>query len=149
MATTEQIAALESAAGRTLLESEIALIDVYLPQRNDVAIAAILSAGRVKLVTTEIGIGMILAAFGGQGLGGQFLDTLETVGTTNRDMHWMIKGPIQNGVFDASIAVSRAGLQALAVQFPQFADGITALLALAERPDPIHYSAVSDALNGV
>lgn len=142
--TPAQQTALEGLAGRALTPDEIAAIDVYLPDRNDVEIAKLLPP-KVEVVSTEIGVGTILAVF--QGLGGQFLDALETAGQTNRDIHWLLQGVILRGVFDAGNLASRAGMQQLAVAMPTFAAGINALLALAERSTPINFNAVSDALN--
>lgn len=44
--TPKQLAALESVAGRTLTDAEIAQIEPLLPDRLDIEIAAILSVGR-------------------------------------------------------------------------------------------------------
>lgn len=139
-----QQTALEGLSGRALTQEEIAAIDVYLPDRNDVEIAKLLPP-KVEIVPTEIGVGTILAVF--NGLGGQFLDALEVAGQTNRDIHWLLQGVILRGVFDAGNTASRAGMQQLAVAVPTFAEGIAALLKLAERSTPINFNAVSDAMN--
>ena len=48
--TPAQLAALESVAGRPLAPDEIAAIDPLLPDRNDVAISAILSDGQAPVM---------------------------------------------------------------------------------------------------
>ena len=133
--------ALEILARRSLTADEIALADARL----DADLAASLSAGRMRLVSKEIGVGTILAAFAGSG--GQFLDTLEAIGQTNRDIHWLLNGVILRGAFDPSLEASRYGMQQLATQLPAFAAGINALLAMAEQADPVAVGAVSDILN--
>lgn len=124
---------------------QAAFPELTAANRDDVAIAAALSVGRTRLVSKEIGVGTILAAFAGSG--GTFLDTLEAIGASNRDIHWLLNGVILRGSFDPSIPASRYGMSQLAEQLPQYAAGINALLALAEHDDPISVGAVSDALN--
>lgn len=145
--TPAQQAALESVVGRALTQTEIDQIDPLLDYNNrqDMQIAEILSAGRVRTKPTLIGVGTILGAF--SGTGGAFLDTLETIGQSNRDVHWLLEANIKRGAFDVGDPASRAGLQAMAEQLPQYAAGITKLLQLGTEPDPIHYNKVSDALN--
>jgi hypothetical protein len=62
--TPAQQLSLEGLISRELTGDEIAEIDPLLPDRNDVAIAAILSAGRVKTQPTPIGIGTVLSCHG-------------------------------------------------------------------------------------
>lgn len=119
-----------------------------LQNRDDGAIAAALSVGRKKLQHTEIGVGTILAAFGGNGLGGQFLDALESAGQANRDIHWLLQGTILRGVLDVGNAATRAGMQGLAAAMPPFAAGIDALLAMGEVDDVVTAQDVAKALEG-
>lgn len=142
--TPEQQAALEGLVERALTEAEITLIDALLPGRNDVEIAAILSAGRTKAQPKEIGIGTILAVMVPDG--GVFLDNLNALGATDRNVYWSME-LIRQGRFDIGMPAARTQVQALADDNPSLADGIAALLAVGEAPDPIHLNGVSDALN--
>lgn len=142
--TPAQQAALESVAGRVLTQDEIDQIDTWLPNRNDVEIAAVLSVGRTRLRSHEIGIGTILAVMSPNG--GAFLNALEAMGASDPNIKWLLK-LIERGTFDVGLAASRSQMQAYAQAIPELAPAISALLQLGVEPDPIHYNAVSDALN--
>lgn len=118
-----------------------------LAQAGDTqAIADALSAGRTKPRKTEIGTGTILAAF--QGLGGQFIDTLQTIGETDRDVHWLLVGTILRGVLDTGDTATRAGIQRM-IDTPAmapFVPGMQALLALGVQDDPITRDEVESAI---
>ena len=141
--TPAQQTALESLACRPLSDDEIAAIDPLLPDRNDVAIAALLPP-KVTIVSTPIGIGTILAVLAPNG--GAFLDALESTGVSDPNVKWALK-LIEQSNFDVGMAATRAQMIAFAQAVPAFSDGITALLATAERANPINYNADSDALN--
>ena len=143
MNSAQQLA-LEGLVGRSLLADEITSIDLALPDRNDVAIATILSVGRVKTQPTPIGIGTVLAVMAPSG--GEFLNALESVGATDANVKWALK-MIEQQTFDVGHPVTRAQLEAFAVAVPTMATAVDALMAVAEVADPIHYNAVSDALN--
>ncbi len=142
--TPDQQTALESVVGRTLTTDEIAAIDALLPERNDVQIAAILSVGRTRVQSTPISIGTVLAVMAPDG--GNFLNALEALGATDANVKWALK-MIEQATFDVGHPVSRAQLAAFAEAQPTLAPAVAALLAVAEQSDPIHYNAVSDALN--
>jgi len=142
--TPEQQSALEGLAKRTLTAEEVTAIDLLLPTRNDVEIAAVLSAGRVRLRSHMIGIGTILAVMAPSG--GAFLDSLEAMGASDPNIKWLLK-LIERGAFDVGLPASRTQMQAYAQAVPSLAGGINALLQLGVEADPIHYNAVSDALN--
>lgn len=142
--TPSQQLALEGLISRSLAVDEIAAIDLLLPERNDVAIAAILSTGRVKSQPTPIGIGTVLAVMAPSG--GEFLNALESMGASDANVKWAIK-MIEQSTFDVGHPVTRAQLEAFAGAAPEMAAAVGALLAVAEVADPIHYNAVSDALN--
>ena len=142
--TPAQQSALESVAGRPLAPDEIAAIAAHLPDRNDVAIAGILSAGRVKTVSTPIGIGTVLAVMAPAG--GDFLNALETMGAADSNVKWALR-MIEQGTFDVGHPVTRAQLAQFAIAVPTMADAITALLAVAEQADTISFNTISDALN--
>ncbi len=139
-----QQSALEGLISRSLTVDEITAIDLLLPERNDVAIAAILSTGRVKTQPTPIGIGTVLAVMAPSG--GEFLNALESMGASDANVKWALK-MIEQSTFDVGHAVTRAQLEAFAGASPEMAAAVGALLAVAEFADPIHYNAVSDALN--
>ena len=142
--TPAQQAALETLVARPLTAGEVAEIEPLLPNRNDVQIAAILSAGRARLRSHMIGIGTILAELAPAG--GAFLDGLEQIGATDPNVKWLLK-LIERGAFDVGLGASRAQMQAYATAMPELAAGINALLQLGTEPDPIDYNAVSRALN--
>lgn len=139
-----QKTALEAVAGRVLTQDDITAIDALLPDRNDVQIASILSSGRVTTQPTPIGIGTILAVMAPSG--GDFLNALEQLGAADANVKWSLK-MIEQATFDVGHPVTRAQLQVFAAAQPSMAGAIAALLAVADQPDPIHYNAVSDALN--
>ena len=139
-----QQSALEGLISRSLTVDEISAIDPLLPERNDVTIAAILSTGRVKTQPTPIGIGTVLSVMAPSG--GEFLNALESMGATDANVKWALK-MIEQQTFDVGHAVTRAQLDLFAGAAPEMAAAVGALLAVAEVADPIHYNAVSDALN--
>ena len=141
--TPAQQTALESLAGQALTTEQIAAIEPFLADRNDISIAALLPS-KVTIQSTPIGIGTILAVLAPNG--GAFLDALETLGQTDSSVKWALK-LIEQSNFDVGMAATRQQMQAFAQAAPAFADGIAALLATADRANPIHYNAVSDALN--
>lgn len=144
--TPSQQAALEALSGSPLTPEQITAIDLAIGVRNDVSIAEALSQGRVSIKSRPVGIGTILAVMAPDG--GTFLDTLETLGASDANIKWALK-LIEKGEFDVGMDATRTQLTAYATAVPAIAPGINALLALAETPAPIHYNAVSDALNGV
>lgn len=127
----------------TLRDEILALPVEILATKNTQAIADALSVGRVKHISMMVGVGTILAKFGGQG--GAFLDALASIGQVNRDIHWLLESNIKRGEFDIGDPASRYGMQQLALQLPAFAAGISALMALAEVPDPIDEMTVRKA----
>ena len=148
--TPAQQSALEAVAGRTLTAQEYVDIDSLLPERNDVAIAAILSTGRTRIESKQIGRGTILAVMAP--MGGLFIGTLRDIGdirprTMDSANVAEVVGLIDRGEFDVGMEASRAQLQIFAAANVDMAPGIAALLAVAEVANPIHYNTVSDALN--
>lgn len=139
--TPAQRTALEAVAGRTLTQAEIAAIDPLLPDRNDVGIAVILSVGRVTTSYTEVGNGLILATIGLTS-GNALLDYLATDATSRH-----VRPLLEQGRLDVSSALVRGALDSFATGGVITQAEANALKALAETPNPIHYNAVSDALN--
>lgn len=144
--TPAQKAALESVAGRALTVQEVEQITPLLADdnRNDVAISTILSAGRMRSVPTEIGIGTVLATLGDGA--GAWLDAITAVGEVNRDVFWALK-LLDRGALRVDMAATRQQMQALAQAVPDLAAGIDALLTLGMEPDPLPVVDVSHALN--
>ena len=139
--TPAQQTALEAVAGRALTEDEIDAIDPLLPDRKDVQIAAILSVGRVTTAYTEIGNGLILATIG-LASGNTLLDYLATDATFRH-----VRPLLEQGRLDVSSALVRGALDQFAAGGVITQTEADVLKALAETPNPIHYNAVSDALN--
>lgn len=139
--TPAQQTALEAVAGRALTQAEIDAITPLLPDRNDVEIAAILSVGRVTTAYTEIGNGLILATIGLTS-GNTLLDYLATDATFRH-----VRSLLEQGRLDVSSSLVRGALDSFAVGGVITQAEANALKALAETPNPIHYNAVSDALN--
>ena len=101
--TPAQQSALESVAGQSLTVEQIAAIEPYLTDRNDVAVASILPA-KVVIVSTPIGIGTILAVLAPNG--GAFLDALESLGQTDSNVKWALK-LIEQSNFDVGMEATR------------------------------------------
>ena len=141
--TPAQQTALEDVCGQSLTPEQVTAIDAYLPDRNDVEIAKLLPP-KAEVVTTEIGIGTILAVMAPGG--GDFLNALEAMSATDANVKWTLK-LIERGSFDVGHPVTRVQLAQFATDYPAMAAGINALLAVAVRSTPIHYNTVSDALN--
>lgn len=110
--------------------------------RDCPGMAAALSAGRQKLVPTEIGSGTILATLGPGG--GAFLDALVTIGEQNRDVYWTMD-LIRQGRLRIDLQATRDGMQALAQAVPSLAPAVTSLLTLGYADDPIDEFAVRRA----
>lgn len=101
---------------------------------DTVAVASALSEGRTRLKSTEIGVGMILATLAPDG--GTFLDDLNAVGQTDRNVYWVMD-LLRQGRFDIGMTASRAMMQQLAVVYPQLAAGFEQLLPLGEESDVV------------
>lgn len=144
--TPAEQSALEALAGRSLTVGDVAALDPLLADRNDVAIAAVLSVGRKRLQHTAFGPGTIVVAFGGTG--GHFLNELVELGKSDPDIYWGMN-PIQRGEFDLGVAASHALIDKLIVRMPAYAAELTAFKALGYAPDPLNYNAVSMVLNGI
>lgn len=121
-------------------------LQAHLPARRDDLIAEALSEGRTRLESHEIGIGTILMVLAPHG--GAFLDGLVALGESDRNVFWALE-LIKQGRFDVGMTGTRAQMQALAQGMPTLADAFAALLALAERPDPVPVNDVSAALNAL
>jgi len=142
--TPAQQTALAALVGRALTAGEMSAIEPHLSIRNDVAIAEILSIGRTRHSATQIGTGTIMVVFGERG--GAFLDAVEALGQTNRNVYWGFD-PVRRGVLDLAIPAGRAQVTALKTEMPDYAVDLDRLLQVGAVADPIHFDAVSRALN--
>ena len=95
-------------------------------------IADALSAGRTKIVPTEIGNGMILATLGLEA-GNALLDAIYTV----NDFRY-VRPLLEQGRLDISSDLARAALDGLVGVVAGFTQGHADLIKnLAVRPDPV------------
>jgi len=156
--TPAQKAALEALRGSALSPEQESVIDDLIAQGNHGAVAAVLSAGRVKIVSREIGDGALCIALG------------DPVGPVLMlRLHLIAQTPITQETTEAEFAQIARVQQALRslsrVGFDVGAPGVRASLdgfvgslltqehantlkALAEQPDPINHEAVTAALRG-
>lgn len=147
--TPEQKSALEGLLGRELTEGEITSIDPFLAtdNRNDVKIASILSMGRnyrgfiAKAVflrwTARTGVRAAI-----EDHATNVNSPLRATALSLRDFLWSDLTHI-----DFAMAENVTMLQAWVTANAITQAHADELLAMATYADPIHYSAVSDALN--
>lgn len=124
------------------LRDEILAGAFDLANRDDGAIAAALSAGRVKVVPTEIGKGRILATMGLEA-GNAFLDIIDSAPDFRHVRHL-----IANGWLDIGDGLTRAMVDSL-VGTVLTSEQASALKALAEEPEVITAQQVAQALEGL
>lgn len=153
--TPEVIAALQALVGRALTDDELAALAPLVAVRNDVATAALLSVGRVRIEARMLSERGVLSALGSEA-GDKMLTALEGItsadslpaplrsnyGAIRRAVSWL-KG---DGV-DVGDPLTRGLLDALAATGVIQAASAAAVKRLAERPDAVAVSPVSDALN--
>lgn len=106
-----------------------------LAARDCGALAAILSAGRTKLVERNIGYGTVLETLGAEA-GAAFLDGLTAVAATSSPVKWALK-LLDRGELNVGAVATQQQLDALAAGglMPQAV--AEALKALALAPDPV------------
>lgn len=102
-----------------------------LPLEDHDGIAAALSAGRTKLVVTEIGNGTILAELG-IAAGNQLLDAIY-----NAPDFKYVKPLLEQGRLDIGSAVTQGALDMLALAGACTQADADKLKALAVKPDPV------------
>lgn len=131
-------------------------------ERNDAAVAAVLSAGRKRRVTpTYIGHGTLADTIG-RPLGSAAVRVLRLMAEAELpadvsptspqglekalvEQAWML---LQEGKLDVSLESVRSGMDDMVGKVPGFtAATVAKIKALAEVDDPISVNAVSDALN--
>ena len=109
------------------LEDIRALPQEITDRQDTQLIADGLSAGRVKLVKTEIGKLTVLSTIGLEA-GNALLDIIDTVDTFRH-----VRYPLSNGWLDVSDPTARAMLDTICAP-----ENASKLKALAERPDPVN-----------
>ena len=157
---TEQKLALQSLVGRDLTAGDEQTLDPLVAERNDVAIAALLSVGRTRITQPRlVGEGTISAALGVPA-GPVFIYILGEAAKTPI----VAETPPEQGVasamvrqahrlitdknFDVGLPSVRAGLDAFVGKLPGFTQtAADAIKALAVVSDPVPTEAVSRALN--
>lgn len=153
--TPEIINALQALVGRALTPEELTALAPLVAARNDVAIASLLSAGRVRIESRMLSERGVLSALGSEA-GDAMLTALEGItspdslpvplrsnyGAIRRAVSWL-KG---DGV-DVGDPLTRGLLDALAATGVIQAASAVAVKRLAEQPNPLPFGAVSDALN--
>lgn len=141
-----QTDALKTLAGRTLTDADIAILGPLVDIRNDVDIAAHLSIGRKKLqrVADGVGSGTVVVVMAPRG--GAFLDAVEVLGQTDRDVYWGMDS-IRRGVFDPGLAAGQAWLDKLASEMPDYSAELARVKTLGYVDDPLQAQQVSDKLN--
>lgn len=144
-----QKSALEGVVDRELTVLEVEQIDPLLPDRMDTQIADILSVGRVRTKETLIGERTLFRAMG-MAQAATFLGTIRNIAAGESELavplsyavKWLDADKLDVG--DAQVIAQIGILTAIGVLSPAQASVIK---ALAETPDPVSVSAVSDALN--
>lgn len=115
----------------TLRDEILALDPALLATRDDAAIAAAASAGRTRLVKTEIGNGLILETIG-LASGNTLLDFL-----ASQEDFRHVRPLLEQGRLDVSSTLVRGALDGFAQGGVITQAEADALKALAEQPDPI------------
>ncbi len=139
--TPEQQAALESLAGRSLTQEEHDQLEVFIDveNRNNTAIAEILSVGRTIAVPTEVGNGTILEVLGFS-IGNTLLDAIKTIPEFRHVVPLVEQGRLRLDS-PATINALQSLVPAILTQ-----EQANAMKARAYKADPISPAAVSTVL---
>lgn len=140
-----------------LRDQLLALDPAVLATRNDAAIAATLSVGRMKIVPTEIGDGGVALALGGAA-GCVFLLNLEEAANTrpaegstpDQFEAYAVARQTWRSIVSKSLDVGNEGVRQMLDAFVGVlltAEQADALKGLAKRDDPVSVSEVSSILN--
>lgn len=138
MLTADQQAAL-----RVQAKSDPACADAYAVRDLD-ALAVLLSVGRTRHGATQIGVGTIMAVLGAD-RGAEFLDSVESLGATDRAVYWGFD-PVRRGVLDLRVPAAVASLGDLKAKLPDYALDIDRLLQIGVEPDQLSRFDVMAAL---
>lgn len=149
--TPAQLAALEAAAGLTLTDEEKASVEPLLgpDNRNDVAIAAVISARRPAIVG-ELSVSTFASWAAASNLRAAIEDHAADRNSQLRSIALALRDRLQ-GSMDGSISMQKPANQQMLQAWVQ-AGAITAaqrdeLLALASRANTVDLDALSFALN--
>jgi hypothetical protein len=113
---------------------------------GDVAIAAQISVGLTKQVTTRIGIGNVLQALDPVD-GAVVLGAMESAASANTSpLYWGLM-LLNKGILDISLSATQAQLAALVTDGLMTSTQAAAIIALCTVPDSISYNRVSNVLN--
>lgn len=118
-----------------------------LAARDCGALAAILSAGRTKLVERDIGYGTVLDTLGATA-GAAFLDSLTALAATSSPVKWALK-LLDRGELNVGAAATQQQLDMLASVGVIPVEVAEALKNLAVVPDEITATQVQAALEGL
>ena len=129
------------------LQDEILAGGFDLQNRDDGAIAAALSVGRVKTVDRLVGYGTVLEALGAES-GAAFLDSLTTLAATSSPVKWALK-LLDRGELNIGAEATRGQLDALVAGGAMPQAVADALKGLATVPDVITSQDVAKALEGI
>lgn len=110
--------------------------------RNDIAIAELVSVGRTKYNGLEIGNGTILKVLGLVD-GNKLLDAIYGSPAFKYVIPLMEQGRM---VIDSDALV--ADMQGLVTAGAVTQENLDLLLSIMKSPDPVHFTQVSDVLNG-
>ena len=157
--TPAQKSALEALNGAALTSAQEAAIVPLLAAGNHAGIAHVLSLGRVKIASREIGDGALCIALGDPD-GPVLMLRLQLIAQTpitqtTTEAEFTLIARVQQ----ALRSLARVGFDVGSTAVRESLDGFVgslltqaqadALKALAEQPDPIQHEAVSAALRGV
>lgn len=154
--TPEQRLALEALVGRALTPAEVAQITVLIApgNRQDGAIAALLSIGRTRVVSHFASERGILERYpGGPVQADALLAALEAFAATTHPMARIVSRALKFLAQPEGLDIGSPATQALLDQL-QAGNVLTleqrnGLRAMATQPDPITLAAVSAALNSI
>lgn len=144
--------ALQELVERTLTEEEEAAIDAALPQRRDDVIAALLSLGRVKVVSHLASERGVLERYpAGPLAADEMLAALESFAAGQHALSRIVGRALRFLGQPEGLDIGSPATQVLLVQLVE-AGALTeaqraALVQMATVPDPITTNQVSDALN--
>lgn len=151
-----QQTALEALIGRALTTEEVAAIDplISADNRQDAAIAAVLSVGRTKLASHFASERGVLERYpGGPVEADALLTKLEAFAATAHPMASIVKRALKFLAQAEGLDLGSPATQGLIAQLQAGGVITTAerdgLAAMATRPDPITPAAVEAALNAV
>lgn len=149
----QQQAALEALAGRALTAPEVQAIDAHIAAGSLEAIAALLSAGRVRVASHFASERGVLERYpGGPIAADALLAKLEAFALAGHPMSSIVKRALkflaQSDGLDLGSATTQALLQQLAAGGVITEEERQGLRHITLQADPIHWHAVRTALQG-